>query len=78
MLIRKGCIPVLQVCWLKKAKEFPCTIKIEKDGKIADARKMFGLMGFGIQAGQTVIVTTEGFQEERTAAALEVFMKENF
>ncbi|MGM9677673.1 MAG: HPr family phosphocarrier protein [Butyricicoccus sp.] len=62
---------------VKKAKEFPCTIKIEKDGKSADARKMFGLMGLGIQAGQTVTVTTEGLQEEKAAAALEVFMKEN-
>lgn len=62
---------------VKKAKEFPCTIKIEKDGKSADARKMFGLMGLGIQAGQTVTVTTEGLQEEKAAVALEVFMKEN-
>lgn len=62
---------------VKKTKEFPCTIKIEKDGKSADARKMFGLMGLGIQAGQTVTVTTEGLQEEKAAVALEVFMKEN-
>ena len=48
-----------------------------KDGKSADARKMFGLMGLGIQAGQTITVTTEGLQEEKAAAALEVFMKEN-
>lgn len=62
---------------VKKAKEFPRTIKIEKDGKSADARKMFGLMGLGIKTGETITVTMEGEQEEEAAAALEAFMKEN-
>lgn len=63
--------------FVKEAKKFPCTTMVSKDGKRADARKMFGLMGLGIKGGQTITVTTEGEQEEEAAAALEAFLKAN-
>ncbi|HBI63939.1 MAG TPA: HPr family phosphocarrier protein [Clostridiales bacterium] len=63
--------------FVKKVKEFPCAITVEKDGKKADARKMFGLMGLGIKGGETITVTVDGDQEAEAAAALEAFLKEN-
>ncbi|MDO5785213.1 MAG: HPr family phosphocarrier protein [Eubacteriales bacterium] len=62
---------------VKEAKKYPCSINIIKDGKSADARKMFGLMGLGIKGGDTITVSVEGEQEEEAAAALETFLKEN-
>ena len=63
---------------VKQAKAaVPCTVTIEKDGKKADARKMFALMGLGIKGGETITITTEGEQEAEAAAALEAFMKAN-
>ena len=62
---------------VKKAKEFSDSITIESNGKKADARKMFGLMGLGIKGGETITITTEGEQEAEAAAALEAFMKAN-
>lgn len=63
--------------YLKEAKKYSCAINIIKDGKSADARKMFGLMGLGMKGGETITVSVEGEQEEEAAAALEEFLKEN-
>lgn len=63
---------------VKQAKAVvPCTVTIEKDGKKADARKMFALMGLGIKSGDTVTVHVGGENEEQVAADLEAFMQEN-
>ena len=62
---------------VKKAKEFSDSITIESNGKKADARKMFGLMGLGIKGGETITVITEGEQEETAAAELEAFLQAN-
>ena len=63
--------------FVKEAKKFPCTVTVVKDGKRADARKMFGLMGLGIKGGQQITVECDGEQEAEAAAALEAFLKEN-
>ncbi len=58
------------------SKEFPCTVTISKDGKKADASKMFSLMGLGIKGGETIVVTTEGEQEQEAATALQAYLAE--
>ena len=62
---------------VKAAGEFSCAIKIEKDGKSADAKRIFGLMGLGAKCGDTLTVICDGADEEIAAAALEKFMNEN-
>ena len=62
---------------VKKAKEWSAAITVEADGKRANACKMFGLMGLGIKAGQTITVSVEGEQEAEAAATLETFLIEN-
>ena len=62
---------------VKKAKEFSDSITIESNGKKADARKMFGLMGLGIKGGETITITTEGEQEAEAAEALQAFLEAN-
>lgn len=37
---------------VKAAKEFECSIKITKDGKTGDCKKIFGLMGLGCKERQ--------------------------
>lgn len=61
----------------KEAAKFTSTITLEKDGKSADAKRIFGVMGLGIKQGQQVIVNVEGEDEDKAAATLEAFMKEN-
>lgn len=62
---------------VKKAKGFTSMVSISKDGKKADAKKLFGLMGLGVKQGMEILVQTEGEDEEAAAAALEAFLKEN-
>lgn len=62
---------------VKLAKEYNSSISVFKDGKKADAKKLFGLMGLGVKQGMEITVQTEGPDEEAAAAALEAFLKEN-
>lgn len=63
--------------FVKKVKEFSCTVQVQKDKKIVDARKMFALMGLGIKSGETITVTLDGRGEAAAAEELEAFMREN-
>ena len=62
---------------VKKAKEYASSISIIKEGKKADAKKLFGLMGLGVKQGMEIVVQVEGDDEEAAAAAMEEFLKEN-
>lgn len=63
--------------FVKAAKGFASTVKVLKNGKAADAKKIFGLMGLGVKQGEEIEVQVEGADEETAAAALEAFLKEN-
>ncbi len=59
------------------AKATGCKVTIEKDGKSADACKLFSVMGLGVKCGNTVTVSVEGDNEEAAIVALEEFFKTN-
>ena len=61
---------------VKLAKEYASSVSILKEGKKADAKKVFGLMGLGVKQGMEIAVQVEG-DDEDAAAALEAFLKEN-
>ena len=63
--------------FVKAAKGFAASVKVVKGGRTADAKKIFGLMGLGVKHGEEIQVQVEGEDEERAAAALETFLKEN-
>lgn len=62
---------------VKKAGEFASSIYVVKNGKVADAGRLMGLMGLGVKKGDTVVVNIEGEDEESAKEALERFFKEN-
>ena len=62
---------------VKQAGEFKSDIKIGKGDTIADAKRIFGVMGLGAKQGEEVFITTEGEDEEKAAESLEMFFKEN-
>ncbi len=62
---------------VKKAGEFASTVTIDNGQKKADAKKLISLMMLAVKKGQTVKFTLEGPDEDKAAAALEAFMKEN-
>lgn len=62
---------------MKLAKEYTSTVSVIKEGKKADAKKVFGLMGLGVKNGMEITVQIEGEDEDAAAAAVEAFLKEN-
>lgn len=62
---------------VKKANEFASQITIAKDGKSADVKRIFGVMGLGVKKGEEIVMSAEGEDEEAAITALEAFMKEN-
>ena len=63
--------------FVKAAKSFESSVKIAKDGKQVDAKRIFGVMGLAAKQGHEVTVTVEGPDEDKAAAELEAFLKAN-
>lgn len=62
---------------VKAAKEFTCAIKLTKDGKSGDCKKIFGIMGLGVKQGNEVVLTFDGDDEDVACEAISKFMQEN-
>lgn len=53
-------------------------ITVTCNGKVADAKRMFALMGLQVKQGQTITVTVDGEGEQEIAdAILGIFQTEN-
>ncbi len=53
------------------------TIKNQENGKEADAKRIIGVMALGVKCGNTIELTVDGSDEEKAAAELQAFLKEN-
>lgn len=62
---------------VKKAAEFSSKITLKKDGKAADARRLFSIMGLAAKQGDTITFEIEGGDEAATAEALKTFLEAN-
>lgn len=62
---------------VKAAKAFACSIKLTKDGKSGDCKKIFGIMGLGVKKGNEVTLTFEGEDEDAAYEAVSSFLQEN-
>ena len=62
---------------IKLLKDFQSAITITKDGKSADAKRIFGVMGLAAKQGQEITMTAEGPDEDAAIAAIETFLKAN-
>lgn len=62
---------------VKAAKAFECSIKLAKDGKEGDCKKIFGIMGLGVKKGNEVVLTFDGADEDAACETVSKFMEEN-
>ncbi|KAB7789016.1 HPr family phosphocarrier protein [Bifidobacterium leontopitheci] len=60
-----------------KAQQYESTIIIKRGDKSVDAKRIFGVMGLGVQQGDEVTVKVQGDDEAKAAAEFEQFLKEN-
>jgi phosphotransferase system HPr (HPr) family protein len=58
--------------FVQKAASFPCSIRIHKAGKQADAKSILGLMSLGIEPEEEILLVAEGDRAEEALDALEV------
>lgn len=62
---------------VKEAGRFKSEIKLLKDGREGNLKKIFSVMGLAVKQGERVIIKAEGDDEDEAAAAIESFMKKN-
>lgn len=62
---------------VKEAGKFTCSIKLHKNGKSADAKRIFAVMALAAKKDETVQVVADGPDEEEAIAAISAFLKNN-
>ena len=62
---------------VKAAKGLSSKVTIEKDGKTADAAKLFAVMGLGVKKDDTVKIIVEGGDEEASLKVMGEFFSSN-
>lgn len=62
---------------VKTAKELDSEITIKKGDKTAGALKLMMIMGLGVKKGDTVVVTIDGDDEEKSYTAMKDFFESN-
>ena len=62
---------------VKGLKGVTSVVKLTKEGKTVEAKKLMAVMSLGIKCGQEVTVTVEGEDEDAVAEKLENFFKTN-
>ena len=63
--------------FVKAAKEFESCIALSKDGKTADAKKIFAVMTLGAKQNDEVTVKINGSDENAASKKLKAFFEEN-
>lgn len=62
---------------VKEAKKYKCSIKLTKDGKSADCKKIFGIMGLAVKNGTAITISFDGEDEDAALEDISKFMQEN-
>ncbi len=62
---------------VKVAKAFASTIKLDCNGKSADAKRLIAVMSLGAKQGHVLSVTVDGSDEDAACEKLSAFLKEN-
>ena len=62
---------------VKEAGKFSSEITINANGKSADAKKIFALMGLGAKGNSEICVQISGTDEDEACKQLEEFLKNN-
>lgn len=62
---------------VKEVKKYESKVTVRKDGKVAPADSIIGLMGLGARQGDRLEVEVSGSDEEAACAGLEAFLQHN-
>lgn len=62
---------------VKLCGSFNSKITISKAGQVADAKRIFGIMGLAAKKGDEIIMRADGDDEDKAISRIETFLKEN-
>ena len=62
---------------VKQAAQYTSSVKISKGNNLADAGRIFSVMGLAAKQGETVTVVVEGPDEEQAAEQIRKFFEQN-
>lgn len=62
---------------VKEASKYESNITLTHNGKSADCKRIFSVMGLAAKYGDTLKVTVDGSDEERVAESLKSFFENN-
>jgi phosphocarrier protein HPr len=60
--------------FVKEAGQFPCTIRLEKNGKAVDAKSLLGVMSLAAKQNDTLTIRAEGEESEKAVEHLASFL----
>lgn len=58
------------------ASQFDSSIYVEHDNKRVNAKSIMGMMTLGLAAGEGIVVSADGVDEEEAINSIEKFLKE--
>ena len=62
---------------VKEASKYEASITLTHNGKVADCKRIFSVMGLAAKYGDTLKVTINGIDEEKAAEGLKRFIENN-
>ena len=62
---------------VKEASKYESSITLVHNGKSADAKRIFSVMGLAAKYGDTLKITVHGSDEEKAAESLKAFFENN-
>ena len=62
---------------IKEAAAYACAVTVEAPTGKADAKRIMAVMRLAAKQGMVLTVTCDGADEEKAAAGLQAFLKEN-
>ncbi|MEK4566165.1 HPr family phosphocarrier protein [Alkalihalobacillus sp. FSL R5-0424] len=56
--------------FVQEANRFTSVVNIEKDGKVANAKSIMGIMSLAIRQDATIVISTDGHDEQEALDTL--------
>ena len=64
--------------FIKTASQFKSDIKVSKEGKEVDGKRLLAIMTLGVRQGESIEITADGEDEKEAIAALEAIIAKDF
>ena len=62
---------------VREIQKYTCDVKITKNPKTVDGKRLFAVMGLGAKQSDTLHITCDGEDETEAAQAISAFLSEN-